>query len=451
MSAFEKEYVMFLVGRMNPPTPGHIRGLCVPFLRALREKCIEILGEDPGGLSLKQLAKRASVAPRLFLTNSTNEKRISYLSSDRAALYNNVNQIVKNKTTTAQMKEGVFYVKDKQLENPLVPEDKKLYVVEMLGNELDLPENQDIMVPKSDLNLWIVSQTTGSESWCASYGPASAIKCALMLSKPKKYDKVFFFMGVDEDPSEMARRSKFCQDSDRENEEGAKVKCVKLERINTVDQEQAADAAEAIADGSMSASKIRLLCASGDVETLQQLYYGLLEDKVINSLIVQVREGLRLPPISEIEGALPPPPDRRSGRISGAMPGPEKSDDTQAAKYAGWTDLQKTPGKNAVGLKGIQIIRHAESKAKSAESKAKSAESKAKSAESTSLDTNRRLRPVAKPPPKDHKNGGRKTTHSHNKKKGKNTKRKKKMIHAHKRSKRRHCGKEKGTRRRSRQ
>lgn len=27
---------MFLVGRMNPPTPDHIRSLCVPFLRALR-------------------------------------------------------------------------------------------------------------------------------------------------------------------------------------------------------------------------------------------------------------------------------------------------------------------------------------------------------------------------------------------------------------------------------
>lgn len=43
---FEKEYVMFLVGRMNPPTPGHIRGLCVPFLRALREFCLQILGSD---------------------------------------------------------------------------------------------------------------------------------------------------------------------------------------------------------------------------------------------------------------------------------------------------------------------------------------------------------------------------------------------------------------------
>ena len=351
MATFEKEYVMFLVGRMNPPTPGHIRGLCIPFLRALRAKCVEIVGQDSEGTSLVHLAKRASIAPRLFLTNSTNEKRISYLSGTKAALYDNVKQIVKDKTTAAQMQEGIFYVKDKQLENPLDPENKKLYVVEMLGNELALPENKDIAVPKGVLNLWIVCQTAGIESWCASYGPASAIKCALMLSKPKKYDKVFFFMGVDTDPSEMARRSKFCQDSNIENEEGAKVKCVKLERINTVDQEKVADAAEDIADGSMSASKIRLLCASGDAATLHRLYDGLLEETVINSLINDVREGLRLAPISEIDAIPPPLPQRRSGRNQ-TMAGPRQADQTSRAVKSGWTGVQRTPGANAIGMSG---------------------------------------------------------------------------------------------------
>ena len=368
MASFEKEYVMFLVGRMNPPTPGHIRGLCVPFLRALREKCVEIIGEDVGGLTLVELAKRASIAPRLFLTNSTNEKRISYLSGKKAALYDNVKQIVKEKTTAAQMNEGIFYVKDKQLENPLDPELKKLYVIEMLGNELALPENQNIMVPKAILNMWIVCQTTGVESWCAAYGPASAIKCALMLNKPKKYDKVFFFMGVDEDPAEMARRSKFCQDSDTENEEGAKVKCVKLERINTVDQGAAADAAEAIADGSMSASKIRLLCASGDAATLHRLYDGLLDPTTVNSLINDVREGLRLPSLSDIDAVPPPIPPRRSARGT-SMAGPRMVDTTKRAYTSGWTGVQKTPGANAIGMSGIQSVRDAETAAKNRDMK----------------------------------------------------------------------------------
>lgn len=364
MASYEKEYVMFLVGRMNPPTPGHIRGLCVPFLRALREKCIEIIGEDVDGMSLVELAKRASVAPRLFLTNSTNEKRISYLSGSKAALYDKVKQIVKDKTSAAQMKDGIFYVKDKQLENPLDPELKKLYVIEMLGNELALPENSDIMVSKAILNMWIVCQTMGIESWCAAYGPASAIKCALMLNKPKKYDNVFFFMGVDEDPAEMARRSKFCQDSDTENEEGAKVKCVKLDRINTVDQDAAAaDATEAIADGSMSASKIRLLCASGDTATLHRVYDGLLESQNINALINDVRDGLRLPPISDIDAIPPPLPPRRSPRGT-SMAGPRIVDTTKRAYESGWTGVQKTPGANAIGMSGIQRVRDAETAAK---------------------------------------------------------------------------------------
>lgn len=402
---FEKEYVMFLVGRMNPPTPGHIRGLCVPFLRALREFCLKILGSDHSGFELAELAKLASVAPRLFLTKSTNDKRISYLSGPKAALYDNVKQIVKERTKPAEMKQGIFYVKDKQLENPLIPEDKKNYVVEMLGNELAIPENRDIMVPKEILNMWIVCQTLGIESWCASYGPASAIKCALMLSKPKKYDKVFFYMGVDEDPLEMARRSKFCLDSPIENEEGAKVNCIRLERINTVDQEQAADAAEAIADGSMSASKIRLLCASGDVATLQQLYNGLLTDTAVNSLIIQVREGLRLPPISEIEGAPPPPFKRRSGRIAHMMPGPALHD--------------TTPEANAIGVKGFRELEKAKEGEPTGEREAEDEAKKAK--------------------------GGRKTKRSRSKKR-----RLSKAKTNCKKSKRRHCGKKKRTRRRFR-
>lgn len=356
---------MFLVGRMNPPTPGHIRGLCIPFLRVVREKCLEILGpEGDDSIGLDDLVKRASVAPRFFLTNSTNKKRISYLSGAKAALYDNVREIVKDKTTNAQMQEGIFYVKDKQLENPLDPEQKKLYVVEMLGNELALPENRDIMVPKATLNMWIVCQTTGVESWCAAYGPASAIKCALMLSRPKKYDKVFFFMGVDEDPSEMARRSKFCQDSEAENDEGAKVKCIKLERINTIDQEAVADISEEIADGSMSASKIRLLCAAADVATIHGLYHGLLDPGNANAMINDVRVGLRLPRIEDIDASPPPLPPRRSGRVAEVMPGDGSIDKTVRARVSGWTGVQSTPGRNAVGIVGIQRVRDAEQSAR---------------------------------------------------------------------------------------
>jgi len=398
MASFEREYVMFLVGRMNPPTPGHIRGLCIPFLRALREKCIEIIGEGVSkkGHSLFELTRLASIAPRFFLTNTTNEKRISYLSETKRALYDNIKQIVEKETTDAQMDQGIFYVKDKQLENPLDPELKKEYVIKMLGNELQLSENKDIKVPTSILKLWIVCQTTGVESWCAAYGPASAIRCAIMLNKPKSYDNVFFFMGNDEDPSEMAGRSKFCKGNDAENEEGAKVNCVILKRINNVavapapadaatavapapapatavapapapapadaapaDADAApADAAESIADGSMSASKIRLLCANGDVATLHLLYVGLLEPKNVDALINDVRIGLRLPVIDLINATRPSDISRTSGRIHGSMPGPGLQFDRRNGRNA----IQSTPGSH-LGLSSLQKVDNAEAKA----------------------------------------------------------------------------------------
>ena len=36
-------YVMFIVGRMNPPTPGHVEGLVIPFLRKVRQQAIQML------------------------------------------------------------------------------------------------------------------------------------------------------------------------------------------------------------------------------------------------------------------------------------------------------------------------------------------------------------------------------------------------------------------------
>lgn len=323
--------VMFLVGRMNPPTPGHIYGLCIPFLRAVREKSIEILTksgveyspEDP----LVSLTFKANLVPRLFLTNSTNEKRISYLSLEQSGLYNNVTRIVDNKKDEDKQN-GIFYVKDKNLENPLTPEEKKLFVVRMLLNAMDSPEHSDIKVNEADLQYWIVCQTEGVESWCAAFGPASAIKCSLKLSKPEKYDNLHFFMGEDEDPTEMQRRMKFCLGNDIENDEGEKVNCITVPRLNLQQQERQA---EQVADTtSMSASKIRILMANKNIDEVIRLYEGLLSETNVCELIERVTGGMRL--ISPFDNPekfprcknrdMPQPLIRASGRIRGAMPPP---------------------------------------------------------------------------------------------------------------------------------
>lgn len=321
--------VMFLVGRMNPPTPGHIYGLCIPFLRAVREKSIDILTEREQDYqpeeSLVSLTRKAKLVPRLFLTNSTNEKRISYLSLENSGLYNKVTGIV-DKKQDEDKQNGIFYVKDKNLENPLTPEEKKLFVVRMLLNAMDTPEQSDIKVNEADLQYLIVCQTEGVESWCAAFGPASAIKCSLRLSKPEKYDNLHFFMGEDEDPTEMNRRMKFCLGNEIENDEGEKVNCITVPRLNIQREERQA---EQVADTtSMSASKIRILMANKNIDEIIRLYEGLLSENNVCELIDRVCRGMRLiSPFNNLEEfprcktrAMPPQLNRASARLRGAMP-----------------------------------------------------------------------------------------------------------------------------------
>jgi len=199
--------------------------------------------------------------------------------------------------------------------------------------------------------------------------------------------------------------------------------------------------AEAIADGSMSASKIRLLCASGDVATLHRLYNGLLEDTVINSLINDVREGLRLPPVSEIKAIAPPLPPRRSGRNQ-TMAGPREADTTSRAVMSGWTDVQRPPGSNAIGMSGVEHVRKIESEA--------NPRNMNKKMKSLHLPSPSQGEKVQMSPPMDGKHGGRKTKRSRNKNKGSTKKRRKKSKAVHKKSKRRRLGKKNGTRRRAR-
>lgn len=190
---------------------------------------------------------------------------------------------------------------------------------------MDSPEHSDIKVDETDLQYWIVCQTEGVESWCAAFGPASAIKCSLKLSKPEKYESLYFFMGEDEDPTEMKRRMKFCIGNDIENDEGEKVNCITVPRLNIPSAERRA---EQIADASsMSASKIRILMANKNIDEVINLYEGLLSETNVCELIERVSHGMRL--ISPFDNpeefprcktrTMPPPLLRASGRIRGAM------------------------------------------------------------------------------------------------------------------------------------
>ena len=199
--------------------------------------------------------------------------------------------------------------------------------------------------------------------------------------------RYFSIWEVDEDPSEMARRSKFCQDSDTENDEGAKGKCVKLERINTArnsqqaedirdeDAEPAIAAAEAIADGSMSASKNPTIMQMVILKNCKNFTGKSFHPRYVIALANSVRQGLKLTdrlPIFQEDFddsrplSLSPPsePDKTFSRLAGTMAGPGLIDDTYRSRKTGWTDVQRTHGRNAIGLSGVQSVRNAERVAK---------------------------------------------------------------------------------------
>jgi len=140
-----KTTVMFIVGRMNPPTPGHVEGLIIPFFRLIRKTAIEEIRDkdcercisdttksycvtnkaclntdnaragcsDGGTLihsinpatgvhgkcppqqgleekSLSELMTLAEITPRIYLTNTINNARIKWASGNNPADINNI-------------------------------------------------------------------------------------------------------------------------------------------------------------------------------------------------------------------------------------------------------------------------------------------------------------------------------------------------------------------------
>jgi hypothetical protein len=113
--------LIFLVGRMNPPTPGHIY-----LIRNLIEK-----------------AREHDAIPRAYITTTHNEEKRSIKQKINPINYINKNDTSKNKTRA--------YVKHKNYENPLSPEEKKEFVEKMVINQGILSEeeaNEVIVIDK---------------------------------------------------------------------------------------------------------------------------------------------------------------------------------------------------------------------------------------------------------------------------------------------------------------
>ena len=247
--------VIFLVGRMNPPTPGHIY-----LIRTLIEKALEL-----------------KAIPRAYITLTHNEEKIKKLKKKpEPIMYINKNPNTKNKTRA--------YVKHKNYENPLSPAEKEKFIKKMTINQGILSEEQ-------------ANEVIVIDKYCN--GIYNALKCAKIeflkmngidLDDTMRNDlnrliesKLYFLMGEEEDPAEQAQRNKYCDKSEYN------VNCIFIER----EKPKGENGAEV---KSMSGSKIRLLAAgqNPDYEKVIEFYNGFLNREDAKELIQAIRIGVDL-------------------------------------------------------------------------------------------------------------------------------------------------------------
>tara|TARA_B100002019_G_C21260791_1_gene596575 strand:- start:669 stop:2243 length:1575 start_codon:yes stop_codon:yes gene_type:complete len=222
----QSPYVMFIVGRMNPPTPGHVKGLIIPFLHAVREQAIKILScrdcltdeenrwclpdqnnpnghcfkadeidsRVPGSRSLacsddrtiitqstacteradlpddfEQLINAANLTVRIYLTNTSNKSRMKRPWKDKPIVEkikeNGVNELLADNPANfaEQAEENNYYVKYYYLENPLDPSEKKMLLAKMIKAALDKSRDNDVINMDSRIiNNMIVTGDEGA-------------------------------------------------------------------------------------------------------------------------------------------------------------------------------------------------------------------------------------------------------------------------------------------------
>ena len=240
--------VAFFAGRANPPTPGHIKIM----------------------IQMLEFARNNDMIPRIYLSSSFNKdkKDITHITNDRS---------------DSSLREAPYHthVKHKKYENPLTPQEKKYFVVEMLFNATG--------ISKSELEEIVVVTRQCQPLYFA-------LSCVSALQPDK--DKQYYFMGKEKDEGEAMRREKDCKlislDNGAEyhvtNHISGRYKCILVSREDDPSNP---------ASG-MSGSKIRLLVASKDSvdnenrakEAFQNVYNGLLEPEQSAEMFDKIKQGM---------------------------------------------------------------------------------------------------------------------------------------------------------------
>lgn len=261
---------IFTLGRMNPPTPGHINGLIIPLLKNVAEKIyftmtnnfneikgildsmVDISNKDEiialfdkkiqslndktaSEFDLKEMQDFISensyltnIYYKVYLTSTTNSSRI-YRAKNNDKKMESLLQEISNPNSEGEIK---FSSQNKKLlENPLILVEKTYFLYQML-NKIGI-NNHNI------LNNLCLSNI--HEKFCAVFGIKSGIRCAIQAQieiSNGNYDtsKIIYIRGDDGENAD--NRIKFCLDNSNDddnilnlNDEPPSVNCEKLPRI----------------------------------------------------------------------------------------------------------------------------------------------------------------------------------------------------------------------------
>lgn len=238
MSEDQTQDVAFLVGRMNPPTPGHI----------------ELIHE------LIEYAKTINAIPLAYITLSYNVEKFSEAQKKK---------YIKGITNAKKDAKPDFpYVKHKSYENPLNSMMKKQIIQNMLYNKYGLTHAE-------------TDQIIRVEPRCN--GIYKAFGCVRSIQSDP--NKLHFVMGKELDADERASREKICLRKSSgevvaQTEDGSLVNCHFLNRT------------EGEGLSGLSGSKVRLLAAEGNYNKLYDVYNGYLTRQQVNELVKMIYIGL---------------------------------------------------------------------------------------------------------------------------------------------------------------
>jgi hypothetical protein len=249
--------IVFVSGRMNPPTPGHM---------LILEKAIEE-------------GNKMGAKIKIYLTSTHNNLIGKYGKNNK--YIEPIKPIKGFKEDNEGKKNGYVEVKHKEYQNPLTPEQKKDFVEFMLKNKFSPDELKHV-------EIFI----DHSEKDCN--GVLRARSCA--LAEQNDPNKVFFVMGRETVETERENREKYCGTTEKSINDSKnligekkikpyeqKVNCILIERTEGDSENKFS---------SMSGSLIRRYAILGKMQQLYDVYKGLLSEEQVNELVGLIKFGV---------------------------------------------------------------------------------------------------------------------------------------------------------------